>query len=468
MKIKNELIHTLNISVKLLFFCGLIFFVSGRLVAGEKDSVIERIWERIINYNSEVMSARRNEEIAGINQDYYWLSFLPSVSISSSPVFSDISKTFSEIPENISSNISITERLPGGLIIGFSPTMSLIRDDLQNDFIKTAVFSVSLSQSLEPFWNDECRKSSCSFEKEQLQLKKELYSAYKDITVLSQIELATDKYISLRKLCRNIKPLESNIKITEEILGCMKQLYLDGQISLTELFLQEQNLTSYEKDLLSCRENEHILLLSLLDILGYSETDNLEFSFWSEMLLEPRPLEENIITRNMNYFSENPSEKYLQIQKRIIENEYNLMCQNNSPNIALQGNFPLTNKNWSMTASFNIPANAFLTKTTLKKEYLENMEDYEQKILKNNYIRKLEKDRYEKLAKLYKSVLEKQKRDFENYKMIYDSKNLSFLNGDITQIELLQTEISYKTAEMNIQNQEDMIWFYKLMSQNRR
>ena len=91
MKIKNELIHTVNISVKLLFFCGLIFFVSGRLVAGEKDSVIERIWERIINYNSEVMSARRNEEIAGINQDYYWLSFLPAVSISSSPVFSDIS-----------------------------------------------------------------------------------------------------------------------------------------------------------------------------------------------------------------------------------------------------------------------------------------------------------------------------------------------------------------------------------------
>ena len=228
MKKKKKLILILYMSVKIFLLYGLIFFVSGRLAAEEKVSALEQIWERVINYNSEVLSARKNEEIAGINCDYYWLSFIPSVSLSSTPVFSDISNVFSQPPENISSYISISERLPGGLSIGFVPGATFDKDMSFNDFANSLSFSLSLTQSLESFWELLGEKGGSglgNLEKEGLYLKKELYSAYKDIIILAQIEAATDRYISLRKLYRNIDLLEKNIMITDEIIDCMKSLY---------------------------------------------------------------------------------------------------------------------------------------------------------------------------------------------------------------------------------------------------
>ena len=482
MKIRIEVEKIICLVGKLLFFCGLIF-VSERLAAEDRISALEQIWRRIINYNSEVLSARKNEEIAGINQDYYWLSFVPSVSISSSPVFSDISKGFSELPENISSYISISERLPGGLSIGFVPSASFDKDMSFSDFSKSLSFSLSLTQSLESFWDlllgEKGGNGLGNLEKDGLYLKKELYSAYKEMIILAQIEAATDRYVSLRRLYRNIDLLEENIIITDKIIDCMKSLYSLGQISLTELFLQEQNRTDYEKELLVCKENEHSLSMALLESLGYpineeeerksrllldeivvSEIDFSCNSLDLKQLLSKISSEEII---NLN----NPTARYLELQNKILENNYSLTCQNNSPYLAVQGNFFVDKKNWSVTASLNLPSNAFASKTTLKKEFLETKKENEQRLLNNKYIRELDRGRYVKLVSLYESVLEKQKEDCENYKRIYDSKNLSFLDGEITKIELLQAEMAYKTAEMNIKNQEDTICLYRWMAENR-
>lgn len=487
MKKKIKLMLTLYISVKTFLLCSLIFFVSGRLAAEEKVSVLEQIWERVINYNSEVLSARKNEEIAGINRDYYWLSFIPSVSISSTPVFSDISNVFSQPPENISSYISISERLPGGLSIGLVPSASFDKDMSFSDFANSLSFSLSLTQSLESFWElllgEKGGSGLGNLEKEGLYLKKELYSAYKDIIILAQIEAATDRYISLRKLYRNIDLLEKNIMITDEIIDCMKALYSQGQISLTEVFLQEENRTDYQRELLACKENKQSLSLALLESLGYpisqeNKEGNKEksFLFLDEIVLSEIEFPCNfldlnqIVSRGSSVESinlDNPTARYLQLQNKILENNYNLTCQNNSPYLAVQGNFSVNNKNWSLTASLNLPSNAFTSKTTLKKEFLETKKEYEQKLLNNKYARELDRERYIKLVLLYESVLEKQKQDFENYKRIYDSKNLLFLQGEITKIELLQAEMAYKTAEMNIKNQEDTICLYRWMAENR-
>ena len=487
MKKKKKLILILYMSVKIFLLYGLIFFVSGRLAAEEKVSALEQIWERVINYNSEVLSARKNEEIAGINRDYYWLSFIPSVSISSTPVFSDISNVLSQPPENISSYISISERLPGGLSIGFVPGATFDKDMSFSDFANALSFSLSLTQSLESFWElllgEKGGSGLGNLEKEGLYLKKELYSAYKDIIILAQIEAATDRYISLRKLYRNIDLLEKNIMITDEIIDCMKALYSQGQISLTEVFLQEENRTDYEKELLACKENKQSISQALLESLGYpfsqeNKENNKEksFLFLDEIVLSEIEFPcifldlNQIVCRVSSVESinlDNPTARYLQLQNKILENNYNLTCQNNSPYLALQGNFSVNNKNWSLTASLNLPSNAFTSKTTLKKEFLETKKEYEQKLLNNKYARELDKERYIKLVSLYESVLEKQKQDFENYKRIYDSKNLLFLQGEITKIELLQAEMAYKTAEMNIKNQEDTICLYRWMAENR-
>lgn len=487
MKKKNKLMLILYISVKIFLLCSLIFFVSGRLAAEEKVSALEQIWERVINYNSEVLSARKNEEIAGINCDYYWLSFIPSVSLSSTPVFSDISNVFSQPPENISSYISISERLPGGLSIGLVPGASFDKDMSFSDFANSLSFSLSLTQSLESFWElllgEKGGSGLGNLEKEGLYLKKELYSAYKDIIILAQIEAATDRYISLRKLYRNIDLLEKNIMITDEIIDCMKSLYSLGQISLTEVFLQEENRTDYERELLACKENKQSLSLALLESLGYpisqeNKESNKEKSFLSLDEIVLSEIEFPCIFLDLNQIVcrvssvesinlDNPTARYLQLQNKILENNYNLTCQNNSPYLAVQGNFSVNNKNWSLTASLNLPSNAFTSKTTLKKEFLETKKEYEQKLLNNKYARELDRERYIKLVLLYESVLEKQKQDFENYKRIYDSKNLLFLQGEITKIELLQAEMAYKTAEMNIKNQEDTICLYRWMAENR-
>lgn len=487
MKKKNKLMLILYISVKIFLLCSLIFFMSGRLAAEEKVSALEQIWERVINYNSEVLSARKNEEIAGINRDYYWLSFIPSVSISSTPVFSDISNVFSQPPENISSYISISERLPGGLSIGLVPSASFDKDMSFSDFANTLSFSLSLTQSLESFrelfLGEKGGNGLGNLEKEGLYLKKELYSAYKDIIILAQIEAATDRYIALRKLYRNIDLLEKNIMITDEIIDCMKSLYSLGQISLTEVFLQEENRTDYQRELLACKENKQSLSLALLESLGYpisqeNKEGNKEKNFLSldEIVLSEIEFPCNFLDLNQivcrvssveSINLDNPNARYLQLQNKILENNYNLTCQNNSPYLAVQGNFSVNNKNWSLTASLNLPSNAFTSKTTLKKEFLETKKEYEQKLFNNKYARELDRERYIKLVLLYESVLEKQKQDFENYKRIYDSKNLLFLQGEITKIELLQAEMAYKTAEMNIKNQEDTICLYRWMAENR-
>ena len=111
--------------------------------------------------------------------------------------------------------------------------------------------------------------------------------------------------------------------------------------------MQEENRTDYERELLACKENKQSLSLALLESLGYpisqeNNENNKEesFLFLDEIVLSE--IEFPCIFLDLNQIVcrgsseelinlDNPTARYLQLQNKILENNYNLTCQNNSP-----------------------------------------------------------------------------------------------------------------------------------------
>ena len=469
---------------KSLFAVSFIFLFVEKLTAEEtllKETALERLWELVVFENTEVRTAIRDRELSDYDFSHYWQRFLPSVSVSSSSTFSDISTENSEVPEALNSYITISESLPGGLNIDVSPNVSFLREasDEKLILIEETKVSVSLSQRLLPYWAQKCEKNP---EKTIQQNNNKKTAANSKIVILSTIEDITSKFFQYRNYCRSIDSVERRIALIQERLKTVKKLNLAGDASLKEVFSMEEELKKYmneRQSYNSSKESTYFMINNCFSIKEHNHPKSQSYYNIQELLLPEKELPEQIEP----VFLENPTYEYLKLQKNNIEANLILSRQNSSPILSVGGNIPVHNsydestfygayqssnaKKWSVSVSMNLTPLVSDSQKRILMEYENEKKTNEEKIETLLNSLSAEKEMYETLLTDSKNQLELLRKSLEYYLALLEAEKVLYKNGKITLFELHQTEVEVECKKNDIQNGEDNIWYYSWLIKNR-
>ena len=470
---------------KNLFVVCLIFLFAEGLKAEEtfsKDTALEQLWKLAIQNNIDIQAATRNQELSDYDFNHYWRKFLPSISVSSSSTFSDPSSESSEVPETLTSSVTISENLPGGLSLALSPNVNLSRELTAGKakMMEETKLSVSVSQRVLPYWlqkNKTERKRIEDPEKTMQDISQKLAAANSKTVILSTLEEITGKYIQYRIICRNINSVENRIELTQNILDVLKQLYQQGKISLSDIFSKEEELYKYMNDLQSYNSSKESTLLAINKCLSIHNKNASTQT--QELILPNHPLPSPIEP----VFSVNPTYEYLKLQAQNLDADFTLSKQNASPVLSLSGNIPIHNgydesdflgayqssnaKKWSVSVSLNLsPLTTEDTKRT-KLEYTNNKLTNKEKT--ENLLNSLaaEKEMFEKLLADFDNQLELLQKNHEYYKKLLAAQKTLLNDGQITILEITQTEVEIACKTNDINNCTDNIWYYNWIIQNR-
>ena len=475
-----------NLSKNLFIVCLIFLFAEG-LKAEEtatKDTALDQLWKLAIQNNIDIQAASRNQELSNYDLNHYWRKFLPSISVSSSSTFSDISSESSEIPETLTSSVTISENLPGGLNLELSPNVNLSRELTSGKakMMEETKLSVSVSQKVLPYWLQNNKKKTDQKKRENPEktiqnINQKLAITNSKIVILSTLEEITGNYIQYRIICRNIISVENRIALTQNVLEVLQQLYQQGKVSLSDIFSKEEDLYKYMNDLQSYNSSKESVLLAINKSLSPQnekvQTQTIELAHPNHKLpLQLEPV-----------FPANPTYEYLKLQAQNLDADFTLSKQNASPLLSLSGNIPLHNgydesdflgayqssiaKKWSVSVSLNLSP---LTSTDIKKvklEYTNNKITNKEKTENLLYNLTAEKEMYEKLLADSKNQLALLQKNLEYYKTLLAAQKTLLKDGQITILEINQTETEIKCKENDISNCEDNIWYYSWIIKNR-
>ena len=469
---------------KSLFAVGFIFLYAGELEAVEtspNNTSLEKLWELVVFENTEVRTAIRDRELSDYDFSHYWQRFLPSVFVSSSSTFSDISIENSEVPEALNSSITISESLPGGLSIEVSPNVSFSRElvEEKTKLIEETKVSLSLSQKLLPYWAQKCGQNP---EKTIQQNNNKQAAVNSKIVFLSAIEDITGKYFQYRSYCRNIDSVEKRITLLQEELDTLKKMNLVGNASLIEVFSIEEELKKYmneRQSYNSSKESTFFMINNCFSIKEHNHPKSQSYNNIQELLLPEKELPEKIEP----VFLENPTYEYLKLQENNLEANLILNRQNSSPVLSLSGNVPVHNsydegtfygayqssnaKKWSLSVSLNLTSLVSDSKKRILKEYENDKQTNKEKMdaLVNSL--SAEREMYETLLADSKKQLELLRKSLEYYQSLLEAEKVLYTNGKITLFEIHQTEVEIACKKNDIQNCEDNIWYYSWVIKNR-
>ena len=472
---------------KNLFVVFLIFLLAEGLMAEEtfsKDTALEQLWKLTIQNNIDIQAASRNQELSDYDFNHYWRKFLPSISVSSSSTFSDPSSESSQIPETLTSSVTISENLPGGLSIGISPNVNRSRELTAGKpkIMEETKLSVSVSQRVRPYWlqknkSNIARKKIEDPEKIMRNISQKLATANTKTVLLSTLEEITGKYIQYRIICRNINSVENRIELTQNTLDVLKQLYQQGKISLSDIFTKEEEFYKYMNDLQSYNSSKESTLLAInkcLSIHNKNAPTQIQ-----ELALPNHPLPSQVEP----VFSVNPNYESLKLQSQNLDAGFTLSKQNASPILSLSGNIPIHNgydesdflgayqssnaKKWSVSVSLNLsPLTSEDTRRT-KLEYTNNKLTNKEKTENLLSSMSTEKEMFEKLLADSENQLELLQKNLEYYKKLLAAQKTLLKDGQITILKITQTEVEIKCKENDISNCEDNIWYYSWIIKNR-
>ena len=471
---------------KNLFIVCFIFLFAGELRAEETKldgTALERLWELVVFENTEVSAAIRDKELSEYDFNHYWQRFLPSVSVSSSSTFSDISTENAAIPEALNSCITISENLPGGLSIDVSPNVSFSREISVNKvkLIDETKMSISISQRLLPYWAQQTAKKGIKRknpEKIIQELNNKKATVNSKMVFLAVLEDITGKYIQYRICCRNIDCVEKRIALTEKKLETLKKLKNVGEASLIQVFSMEEELKNYMSELQAYKSSKESILFSITKSLSI-QNDCYSLNYLQELLLVTKALPKEI----ESVFLENPTYEYLKLQEQNLDTNLILSKQNSSPVFSLNGSIPLHNgydesdfvgayqssnaKKWSVSLSLNLTPLTANSKKRILLEYANDKKTNEEKMEALLYGLAAEREMYESLLADSEKQLELSKKNLEYYSTLLAAQKELFDKGQTNALELYQTEAEIECKKNDIQNCEDNIWYYSWIIKNR-
>ena len=432
---------------------------------------LELLWEKALQNSLEIRISSLELDNTEISYKARNAQYIPSFSFSAYSEFIESEAGLTQFPIEGISQLGIQWNIPGGTKLQTSISYEINRyvlNSLEEESYENTGYdqnpeiSVSLSQSLLPFWIQWMGGNPVqNIYKNQRTLSVNSYN-----NIIADVKKSvTEKYIQLRKLYRTIHLLENQIQIQRTLLEVAQQKVYAGTLSQIELWNYESNLQNYKNNLNETLFQFEQIKQEISNACGEDEFNNLDAELPS---YEIRFLEKDMTLES------------IKLQKAELKNQLIITKQNYAPSFTIQGSYKyaldaagMENlvdvwdgegvNNWTVTCGISIyPENLSYIKTA-KLQYeinKESLELQEAVYIKNKNISKANLQTY---IAYYKELLQQAKSDYEQKNIYLDAIKNKKKRGECTELDVKQAELMRENASIEIKNLEDVIWYYQFL-----
>lgn len=432
---------------------------------------LELLWEKALQNSLEIRISSLELDNTEISYKARNAQYIPSFSFSAYSEFIESEAGLTQFPIEGISQLGIQWNIPGGTKLQTSISYEINRyvlNSLEEESYENTGYdqnpeiSVSLSQSLLPFWIQWMGGNPVqNIYKNQRTLSVNSYN-----NIIADVKKSvTEKYIQLRKLYRTIHLLENQIQIQRTLLEVAQQKVYAGTLSQIELWNYESNLQNYKNNLNETLFQFEQIKQEISNACGEDEFNNLDAELPSYKI---RFLEKDMTL------------EFIELQKAELKNQLIITKQNYAPSFTIQGSYKyaldaagMENlvdawdgegvNNWTVTCGISIyPENLSYIKTA-KLQYeinKESLELQEAVYIKNKNISKANLQTY---IAYYKELLQQAKSDYEQKNIYLDAIKNKKKRGECTELDVKQAELMRENASIEIKNLEDVIWYYQFL-----
>lgn len=436
---------------------------------------LEQLWSKAQSYSTDIASAQFLLDERNVQHAYRWTSYTPSLTISSNASFTDSLNEIKEKPSQINTSLSFLQNLPGVLSLGIDISYNQLRtfyDPLQQaDFENlaynhNAAMSISVLQSLLPFWGQGCLKDPI-FSQYENSLKQA--QIQKDIVKNQILQTVSLYYIRMRMLFRTAQTYRALIDNSKNKIIDYEQLFLKGQIQKEKIWEEEEITQSYIKEQLAILNDYNEYMRKLLVLSG----GTISKKSIEENLFSPLPIS---ILASENYEYE---KRVLELEKNNINLQKLVINQQHAPYIKFNATVscnPEVNKiemtldkiwqsekkwDWSYGVSFDLSSLFSHVKQKEIKLLEISLANTNTTICELNEEQKTQKQFYEEYINLLENsigtsfeILENLKRKKEDYEFLYSTGGCSFNDYEMSMLQHYLKDVQYK-------NLEDELCYYK-------
>lgn len=419
-------------------------------------SALEKLWNIVIKTNVDIENAVIDEQISEKEMAGYWKEFLPGVVFSANSDVGVGSSFYEKLPDYIGGNVSINQKLPLNMYLSVTPELSLMKgvksfdDDLTKENLKYSDYAnvgIYIAATL----------NSASFEdtdRRRLLLNVDSARLMKEMAVKEKIEEVTKNFIDYRQTFREVDSLELMISYYESLL---EALHEKTNKSMEEVFQLENTLYELEENLIEKKQNLINLNENLQNLMSSKD-------FNSKFLQEIDFFDELPEIKNHD-FSKNYNKDYLDLQRKILKNDYKTSRKNNSALLKMGVN--IEENKWKVSASLDFGDFQFGKNNELKEIFKKNSKKIDR--LDEKYERLLETEQqfYERQLIFAVELENEFKKNYDNSLRIFNAMKESFETGTCSKQDFLQAENTWKIRKIKLLNNQDAIWYYNWMVKNR-
>ena len=495
MKNRYEIIKK---TYRFFMVCMFMFAVSN--LNGEESfrmpDRLETFWDIIRENNAEIKKAGLETENARNDYASYKSKYLPQFSLQASSAFDNSEKKFNgfmfpdfNMPQAFSSGISYIQNLPGNFELSFSPSVSFAKNiiDLEKEqtlenieYIDSANFTLSLETRTFPYWVQGYKGNP---EKNKLNYRQKLAEVQKNIQILEKIKRFNEAFFHCRICLHQLESVKKRRAFQYEKRDAYEQLLLYHKISYADYVSIDEEIANLETEYESISSDYNNYVRSMVEILNYDDDKRLIKFLRDDSKDCVKIFSISVPEKCTEFFSENPVRQYYNIQKEILEADYILDRQNNSPVVKVSGNFPFhngsefskskldysiggTREHWSVGIAVDFSPLIDSNASNKKKTYQNSQ------LITDSLIEAAE-NQLEYLADYYTKLYEESRNRFkkcveiaQKRRIVFESVKEAYKNKDCSYIDYRQMQVSFECSLIDIEEEKDLLWLYKWMSLN--
>ncbi len=317
------------------------------------------------------------------------------------------------------------------------------------DFTRDYQFSMSLSL---PLFTGGRLTSGFKQAKYNLQSAKEAVRQSKDLTVFN-----TKRAFYGHLLAKEfVLVAEEAVRVAEENLENVKNMYEVGMASKMDLLRSEVRLTNMQPEVIAAKNNLRISELSLKTVLGLNLSQSVEI----EGALRYEPFEPKLEECIAAALANRPEVKQLEFQRKMAGETLKIMRAGYLPSLAVSGNYNF----WADKLNFrkDVWSSFYTVNLVLNVPIFNGFKESAQVAQSRAMIREIELNQKALLdavefevrqavllLKEAKETLLSQEKNTEQAKESLRITQLNFSEGMATTLDVISAEAAYSQAQVN-------------------
>ncbi|HOE08152.1 MAG TPA: TolC family protein [Treponemataceae bacterium] len=454
------LFRKVSIIVAILLFSSNLYAIS-----------LEELINSALEHNPDIVSAQNAYDNALLSSKTLNGVLSPSVNVSSSATLPK-NYGWNQTPDGFSSNITVSQPLPGGAIISTSGTYSFNTTTINEErfLLQSPNISFSLTQSLFPFWMQGKVKDPSIL---SMQLQKNYFYNQLLYTKKTVLQNLIQQYIYMLVFKNEIKMHQNSIAHLDERLIALKQLKDSGNTNQSEILEMKNSKWTYQQNLMSAFSSHESYVQNLKTISGCN-FDDCESNLLNEKDIT------DLITNSLENVMD-PLEEIYKLKLEILDANRTLEKQNSAPTLTLSVQ-PLwtmeaaKEKEWNQpwkelgspsawTASVNVDLSPLISSLekknnkVFKNDYTAAEKSYSSYLAQKEFVHQQYKyliDQYENQLNTVSELLIEEIKELEDY-------TLQFSSGAVSKLDYESISTRVENCKLTKSSIELYVWLYKTL-----